>query len=210
MEAPSFLSLHTLLDRAAVQKPARVSWAHRSVDDRRAQVAGMAPRDMAYWLLRAVEQYPDFAMFPAGAADEADVDVDVDVDVKQEVTVRAPQYRNGIINSIRKSQTAPTAPTAAARRGPRPVVPQTMPPPPEAQPVRPLFAATPADPDDDPTGLMAGWPRPGRGLYAAAGPDWQGEGAALADSSDHASFSSVVYDEAGRRVRENGMPLLVL
>ncbi|EPE09086.1 caib baif family enzyme [Ophiostoma piceae UAMH 11346] len=217
MEAPpfsSFPSLHALLDRAAVQKPNQlqksVSWAHRAVDDRRTHVAGMAPRDMAYWLLRAVEQYPDFAMFPANDVDDGAHDI------KQEVAVRAPQYRNGIINSIRKSQTAHlptgalTAAAAATRKVPRRIVPQTVSPPPEAQSVRPLFEATPADPDDDPTGLMDGWPRPGRGMYAAAGPDWQVERAALADSSDHASFSSIVYDDAGRRVRENGMPLLVL
>ncbi|KJR90019.1 uncharacterized protein SPSK_06099 [Sporothrix schenckii 1099-18] len=89
----------------------------------------------------------------------------------------------------------------------------------------PAFVPTPIDPDEeDPTGLMAGWPKPGQGLYARLGPDWlpstastNGDNAgqdntggdALVDSNDHASFSSMVFS-GGRKIMENGQPVLVL
>ncbi|KIH87087.1 hypothetical protein SPBR_04858 [Sporothrix brasiliensis 5110] len=89
----------------------------------------------------------------------------------------------------------------------------------------PAFVPTPVDPDEeDPTGLMAGWPKPGQGLYARLGPDWlpstaskNGDntgqdntgGDALVDSNDHASFSSMVFS-GGRKIMENGQPVLVL
>lgn len=84
----------------------------------------------------------------------------------------------------------------------------------------PSFVHTPVDPEEeDPTGLMTSWPKPGRGLYMDVGADWdldEGDesgddtltGAVLVDDNDHASFSSVVYNAVGQKVQENGLPVL--
>lgn len=56
--------------------------------------------------------------------------------------------------------------------------------------------------DDDP--LAALWPRSGRGLYTRLPPDTE-DGARLVDEGDFEAFSSIVYDERGRKVEENGM-----
>ncbi|EFX01767.1 caib baif family enzyme [Grosmannia clavigera kw1407] len=67
---------------------------------------------------------------------------------------------------------------------------------------------TQIDPDEeDPTGLMDAWPQPGQGLYAALCPD--GDDETLVDDNDYDTFSHIIYDNNGRKARENGMALLV-
>ncbi|KAL1893570.1 hypothetical protein Sste5346_006400 [Sporothrix stenoceras] len=124
---------------------------------------------------------------------------------------------------LRQPQTHPPSASQMSR---------THPPQPASQSVKvvkamptspshiPAFEPTPVDPDEeDPMGLMAGWPKPGQGLYARVGPDWDtsvngddgnSTGRALISTNDHASFSSMVFNAAGRKVIENGAPVLAL
>jgi hypothetical protein len=62
---------------------------------------------------------------------------------------------------------------------------------------------TPFDPDEeDPTGLMEAWPRPGFGMYTRLPLEW--EDALLVDKDDSGSFSHIVYDSKGDMIMENG------
>lgn len=58
--------------------------------------------------------------------------------------------------------------------------------------------------EEDPLTLL--WPKPGKGLYARLGADVLDEGGLLdAEGEDFEAFSSIVYDDRGRKVLENGM-----
>ncbi len=221
-------------ERPATADAPPVSWADRPLAERQAYIAGLPQRALAQLLMRAVELHPDLPIFPgdggkgAGGGARAATTGRTEKAAK---TVDARPYRNGIINSIRKSAPRPEASTPAPATAATPSIPpkrrtvviiKRRPPGTTAQAADvPSFAATPIDADEeDPTGLMALWPRPGQGLYARLGGDGGGEdeegGAitskttALADKHDHAAFSTVLYDAAGRKVSENGMPVLVL
>ncbi|KAB5532714.1 CoA-transferase family III domain-containing protein [Coniochaeta sp. 2T2.1] len=65
----------------------------------------------------------------------------------------------------------------------------------------------PAHPDNDEEvdPLEPPWPKPGNGLYTLLPPE---DDDLLADDNDYESFSVIVYDERGRKVEENGIPVL--
>ncbi|CAK7275117.1 hypothetical protein SEPCBS57363_006516 [Sporothrix epigloea] len=161
---------------------------------------------------------------------------------------RNPSYRNKIISAIRElhalsiekrkeqerglerraAEVASVVPAKRGRPPKRPVVAALQEKDSINVEVRravephhiPSFVPTPVDPEEeDPTGLMTTWPKPGRGLYMNIGADWDmneddesGDdtlsGAVLVDHNDHASFSSVVYNAVGQKVQENGLPVL--
>ncbi|KAH6856350.1 CoA-transferase family III domain-containing protein [Chaetomium sp. MPI-CAGE-AT-0009] len=58
--------------------------------------------------------------------------------------------------------------------------------------------------DEEYDPLAALWPRAGRGMYTRLPPDTEDE-ARLVDEGDFEAFSSIVYDDRGRKVEENGM-----
>ncbi|CAK7242425.1 MAG: hypothetical protein STHCBS139747_003916 [Sporothrix thermara] len=244
---------------------------------RRQYLSGLPQRELAHWLAYALDTHADLAVYPpkavrppppSAAAASANVPTrlpplpgagggpgGIRLTAAQVVAAaRNPTYRNGIINSIRKSHAASLEREKERERERERAAMEAagiVPPKPRGRPPRPRnltpttdetearsntsarlsrpsvvdpnhipsFVATPVDPDEeDPTGIMAGWPKPGQGLYAEVGPDWDmqvGEdgddsmsGAVLVERGDHASFSSVVYNAVGQKVQENGLPVL--
>ncbi|CAK7213684.1 hypothetical protein SBRCBS47491_001888 [Sporothrix bragantina] len=246
---------------------------------RRQYLQGLPHRELAQWLAHALETHPDLAVYPPKVRPPPSTTTTTAMSTTTKLpplpgsglprpggprltaaqvvaAARNPTYRNGIINSIRKSHAASVererekerekekekaameaAGVVPPRRGRPPkvlsgdAVVQTAPLGAARSVVVdsrhiPSFVLTPVDPEEeDPTGLMANWPKPGQGLYANVGPDWDmgdgddGEdeneggddsltGAVLVDRNDHTSFSSVVYNAVGQKVQENGLPVL--
>ncbi|CAK7237420.1 hypothetical protein SCUCBS95973_009952 [Sporothrix curviconia] len=272
--------------------------AAHSPQQRRQYLSGLPQRELAQWLAHALETHADLAVYPPkvrpprappssmppvptrlpplpGAGKDGGSSGMRLTAAQVVAAARNPAYRNGIVNSIRKSHAASVEREKERKRereraemeaaGIVVVAPPRRGRPPKQQPVVealplheaaaetpvalharprprppvdprhiPSFVPTPVDPEEeDPTGLMAGWPKPGKGLYAKVSADWDMQddndddgdgdgddgdedeanndnesGAVLVDRNDHTGFSSVVYNAVGQKVQENGLPVL--
>ncbi|CAK7233285.1 hypothetical protein SEUCBS140593_008550 [Sporothrix eucalyptigena] len=240
--------------------------AGQTPEQRRQYLATVSQRELAQWLAFAIERHPDMAAYPQKQRPPPPHAQSIPkilpplpgtsipgsgprlTAAEVFAASRNPKYRNGIINSIRRSHAASVEKERVAaaerdreagvlhpRRGRPPLQrqedaqrarsPVQADTPVETRPPRPVdpshipsFVPTPVDPEEeDPTGLMAGWPKPGRGMYAKVGPDWDMDeddegnnlsGNVLVDRNDHTSFSGIVYNAVGQKVQENGIPVL--
>jgi len=164
---------------------AKTSWAGRTLSQKRAYLEGLSQAELVGLLMQCAELHPELPIFPADenatpprAASDA---------VASPAAAGAARKTNG--NGVGKKPLATAA--AAAANGV----------------TRPLVAGTPFDPDEeDPTGLMEAWPKPGMGLYAGLPPEWEDE--ALGDHNDYEAFSHLVYDGRGSKIIENGLSVL--
>lgn len=161
--------------------------------------------------MRSTELHPDLPIFPPTSKLLPEQPSTSSHTTRNDGHSHAGSYRNGIINSIRKSAVSAKAKlpsqgikggnntkSGGSGHGPRS----------PAKTMAKMVLGTQIDPDEeDPTGLMDAWPQPGQGLYAALCPD--GDDEALVDDNDYGMFSHIIYDDSGRKVTENGVALLV-
>jgi len=135
--------------------------------------------------MTSIEQHPDLAIFPP---DDGPAPMPRSLfagSTTEGLFPRAEANPTGPINFVRKISAANDAGSLAKRF-----------------PVK--IPGTPFDPDEeDPTGLMEAWPKPGHGMYhRLLGPDWEDE---TLVEDDYEAFSHIRYNDKGIKVWENGV-----
>jgi len=166
-----------------------------TVLQKRAYLAGLSPSELISIILYVTELHPDLPIFPA--------DDNVPVSSMQRSffagstteglfsRAEAAQHA-GPINFIRKVSVKGSAASSPAKgKG------ASVPPPPLPQ------QSLVENEDDDPTGMMDAWPKPGNGLYTSLASEWADE--KLVDKNDFESFSHLVFDKKGNKIEENGI-----
>lgn len=167
--------------------------------------------------MRSTELHPDLPLFPPSIVrGPADAAAKILAASRAAGLPQTGAYRNGIINSIRKSSSSAKIRLAGQNskdgkgkdkdkdkdKDTRPAST-----PKSTSPAKPVLG-TQIDPDEeDPTGLMDAWPRPGQGLYATLAPEWEDD--LLIDHGDSGAFSHSVYGHHGHKIQANGIILHV-
>ncbi|KAE8445877.1 hypothetical protein EG329_012801 [Mollisiaceae sp. DMI_Dod_QoI] len=205
------------------EPPKGVSWAGRSSEEKRAYLNSLPHPHLVSLLLQATTLHPNLPIFPATPAAPANAPVQAyfprtttprtNVYPQQPfppsastagLFSRAEANPNAPINFIRKippgsSQSpAPTTPASATHSQSQQMFTHASSAPPQL----------PAQGEDsrESTPASPPYPKAGNGLMAKLGPDeedldW------LVDNNDFDAFSHVVYDDAGEKVEENGVPV---
>ncbi|KAK0726653.1 hypothetical protein B0T21DRAFT_316035 [Apiosordaria backusii] len=165
--------------------PKKESWAGKSVQQKRAYLSTLPAQDLVGLLMLSLELHPDLPIFPGPV-----VDTGVDASgaprglfaggTSEGLFTRGNANPTGQgINFMRKVQSNGSARGSQDRTAGE-------------------------EEEEDPLTLL--WPKPGMGLYAKLGADVLDEGGHLdAEGEDYESFSSIMYDDRGRKVLENGM-----
>ncbi|VBB84621.1 Putative Protein similar to C30D11.08c of Schizosaccharomyces pombe [Podospora comata] len=168
--------------------PKKESWAGKSVQQKKAYLSTLPAQELVGLLMTSLELHPDLPIFPSPV-----VDTGVDASgaprglfaggTTEGLFTRANANPTGQgINFMRKVQSNGSARGSQDRTA----------------------GQQEEEDEEDPLTLL--WPKPGKGLYARLGADVLDEGGLLdAEGEDFEAFSSIVYDDRGRKVLENGM-----
>jgi len=184
-------------------RPARESWASRPPQQKRAYLSTLSQQELVSLLMLALEMHPDLPIFPAspsgagassshGTAGQAPRSLFAGTSTDG-LFSRAEAHPTGQINYVRKISNANGNGNGKGRGS--------------ANGTKKEKEETPRLEEEegfDP--LAALWPKPGMGLYRQLPPDTE-DNDRLVDQGDFEAFSSIIFDDRGRKVEENGMPV---
>ena len=184
-------------------RPARESWASRPPQQKRAYLSTLSQQELVSLLMLALEMHPDLPIFPAspfgaGAASGHSTAGQAPRSLFAGTSTgclfsRAEAHPTGQINYVRKISNANGNGNGKGRGS--------------ANGAKKEKEETPRLEEEegfDP--LAAFWPKPGMGLYQQLPPDTE-DNDRLVDHGDFEAFSSIIFDDRGRKVEENGMPV---
>ncbi|KAK0636567.1 hypothetical protein B0T17DRAFT_484347 [Bombardia bombarda] len=171
--------------RQKTEPRAKESWAGRTPQHKRAFLSTLPQQELVAMIMAGLELYPDLPIFPPSSA-----------------SVLEHNNSNGALSTGTSfSGAGPTAEQAAA--GSASARKATNGGGGDSSQERKLLEdEEQEEEEDDPLAQL--WPKPGMGLYSRLPPDTEDD-KQLVDDGDYEAFSVIVYDERGRKVRENGM-----
>ena len=173
------------------------SWAGKPAQQKRAYLSTLPQQELVALLMASLETHPDLPIFPVEQQQQqqqqhqpyqAGGTRSIFAGTTTEgLFPRADAHPTGQINFVRKVAAA----SGGGKNGKG-----------GSQKEGSLEGDGEEEEEYDP--LAALWPRAGRGLYTRLPPDTEDE-VRLVDEGDFEAFSSILYDERGRKVEENGM-----
>lgn len=176
------------------------SWAGRPPQQKRAYLLTLPQQELVGLLMSSLELHPDLPIFPAPALPDRPPPRSLFAGTTTEgLFPRVDANPLGQINFVRKigsnGKNGASGKGRSAASGAK-----------GSQKEGSQDRVKAEEDDEEFDQLVTLWPRPGTGLYTRLLPDTDDD-ERLKDDDDYEAFSVILYDERGRKVEENGMPV---